>query len=379
MAETNVMAVETSDKVVTRRNYQLDFLKFIFTLLVFWCHTNLFIGENTRVKFPLMLAEVSVHFFFVVSGLLMVNSIMKSAADTSGSGKSAIRFVLKKFKGMSLQYWTALFIFTAIYSGKLGNPIREFFAILYRIFPEAFLVSYAGVRIDFNGPTWYLSAMFIVMLPLAYLLYKRKDFFLYIFSPLTAIFSMGYLYQVNNHYFGGQGKFYGIVLGGIIRALCGLCFGVVAWLIYSKLSRIVRKKSQIILLTVIETLIWVIFFSAWFIVQDEQSTMSVLLLLPIAIAIAFSGKSYIYRMFGLKWMKYLSSVSLAIYLNHFIARYVVKQCFSGCSYKFGISMMALFTAASCLIYYVIMKLCRSLWNKKLKKVFSNQEGYEIKV
>lgn len=129
MAETNVMAVETSDKVVTRRNYQLDFLKFIFTLLVFWCHTDVFVGENTRISFPIILGRIATHFFFMISGLFMVNSTMRSNADISNSGKLAIKFVLKKFKGISLQYWVALFIYVLIYI-----YIKDIYSLAKRFF-----------------------------------------------------------------------------------------------------------------------------------------------------------------------------------------------------------------------------------------------------
>lgn len=236
------------------------------------------------------------------------------------------------------------------------------------------MLTYSGVRIEYNAPTWYLSAMFICMVPLAYLLYKRRDLFLYVLAPLIAVLSIGFMCQTNSFLIISHGEFYGVVLGGIIRALCGLCFGVVSWLIYKKLSNIVRKKSQVFLLTSIEMLIWIVFFSAWFIIGDAVTIMSVLFILPITIAISFSRKSYICRLFEFKWMRFLSPVSLAIYFNHWIARYVVIQTFPGCSYKMGISLMAAFTAVSCLLYYIIMKLCRFLWNKKLKKVFSNQEG-----
>ena len=380
MAETNVMAAETCDKVIPQRNYQLDFLKFVFTLFVFICHSSAFVGENTRITFPPALGQISVHFFFVVSGMLMVNSIIKSDADISDPGKSAMVFVLKKFKGISLQYWTALFVYTAIYIyiyiyiANSAEPLKSVFIIILRIFPEAFLMTNSGVVIEYNAPTWYLSAMFIVMLPLAYLLYKFRDFFLYVFAPLSAALSLGFWCQINEFAFGDRrNELFGIVIGGLIRAFCGLCFGVVAWLIYNKLKQYGTKKSQVIMLTLIEALIWIIFFGAWFILKDSRAIYSVLFVLPIAIAISFSGKSYVYRLFHFKWMSFFSPISLAIYFNHWIARNAVIQFFPDCSYKMGLSLMAAFTAVSCLLYYIIMKLCRILWNKKLKKVFSNQE------
>ena len=81
------------------------------------------------------------------------------------------------------------------------------------------------------------------------------------------MFSLGFWCQVDkfNILADHRNNLYGIVIGGVIRALCGLCFGVIAWLIYNKLFYMVRKKSQMVLLTVMEALAWGIFFTAWFI------------------------------------------------------------------------------------------------------------------
>lgn len=59
------------------RNYQLDFMKFIFTIGVFFSHTHELINERTNFYIPTGLGWISVHFFFVVSGLLMVDSFMR--------------------------------------------------------------------------------------------------------------------------------------------------------------------------------------------------------------------------------------------------------------------------------------------------------------
>lgn len=378
MAATNEkIAGSIPAKGSAQRNYQIDVLKLICTICVFLEHTKIFIGEKTQIQLPLMLGPVSVHFFFIVSGMFMVNSIVKSEADPANSGRSAMQYVFKKIKGISLQYWTALFVFLAIY--LVYNIIENSFSAaavlltLERIFPEAFFMTQSGVLIEFNNPTWYISAMLISMLPLAYLLYKRRDLFLYVLAPLIAVFSFGYMYQTNKMCFFGYSAVSGFVLGGIIRAMCGLCFGAIAWLIYNKLASCnFTKKSQTVLITVVEAILWICFFSAWFIFKDTKALDSVLFILPVAIAIAFSRKSYISKLFEFRWMKVFSSASLAIYLNHWAGRYLVLHFFPECSYKFGVSMMALFTLAFCLVYFLIMKVVKWLWNKKLKPVFSNQ-------
>lgn len=57
-------------------NYELDFLKLVFTMCVFVWYTDPFRNENTNI-FSLQGGPVAVHFFYVVSGMLMANSILK--------------------------------------------------------------------------------------------------------------------------------------------------------------------------------------------------------------------------------------------------------------------------------------------------------------
>jgi len=238
----------------------------------------------------------------------------------------------------------------------------------------------SGVTIEYNAPTWYLSAMFIVMLPLAYLIYKHRDFFLYVFAPIVAVLTLGYWYKANGAmYADNRNVLIGVVIGGVIRALCGLCFGSVSWLLYNKIKNLIKKKSQMILLTVFEVLLWFVFFMSWFFLRDNNAIYSVLFILPIALAISFSGKSYIGRLFKYKWMSIFSPVSLAIYLNHWIARRIVIQFFPACSYKLGLSLMAAFTMMICLLYFLIIRSCRQIWYKKLKKVFSNEVKNDTKL
>ena len=110
------------------------------------------------------------HFFFIVSGMLMTNSIMKRDCSTESPGKAAMSFVLHKFKPISGQYYVALFISAVVYIGiyeSLDNPVR--------IFPELFLLQLSGVTdLLYNSPLWYLSAMILCMLPLAYMLFKKE-------------------------------------------------------------------------------------------------------------------------------------------------------------------------------------------------------------
>lgn len=108
-------APETVNKNLITRNYQLDFLKLIFASWVFMVHARIFVNENTRFRLPIQSGGFSVHFFFIVSGMLMANSVMKSEPDKESAGKCSISFVLGKFKNIAWEYFSAFIICVTIY------------------------------------------------------------------------------------------------------------------------------------------------------------------------------------------------------------------------------------------------------------------------
>ena len=226
--------MDSSTKTETKRNYGLDFLKLFLTILVFWVHTSPFKGNDTNIKFPFQLGEISVHFFFIISGMLMANSIIRKKEDITSSGKATISFVLKKIKPISGKYICAFLIclVVSIYTSDKSDGIIG--AVLYkvtRIFPEIFYLQASGIWLDCNKPTWYLSAMFICMLPLAYLLYKKRDFTLYVFAPITSILIYGWICKSNSWEF-ISADLYGFFTGSLIKAMCGLSFVICAYKIY---------------------------------------------------------------------------------------------------------------------------------------------------
>lgn len=354
-----------------QRNYELDFLKLIFALCVFVWHTDPFRNERIQIVFPLAFGGVPVHFFFVVSGMMMARSILKRQPETTEYGKLAMVFVVNKIKALAWDVYAALFIFMSVYIFTISaEKIPD---TLIKSVPELFFVIRAGINICYNGPVWYLSAMFLCMLPMAYLLYKNSDFTLHILAPLMAVFTLGWLCMVNNFCFPRNGRMYGPFMGGMYAAASGLCFGICAYNIYIRLYRARLNENMRMLLTVIEVFLYGVFFGTWFLIRDNQAIMSVILLLPIAIAITFSGKSYIVRLFQFDWMKCFAPLSLTIYLNHWIGRVLVLKYFEGSCYGFCVFMMAVFTLGSCLLSTCLKKIGKFMWNNKLKIVLFNCE------
>lgn len=349
-----------------QRNYELDFLKLFFSICIWIRHTELFkIGNENDVSWFRLGGGIPVHFFFIISGMLMANSILnKKEVNVAESGKLAVRFVINKIKTLAWDVYAALFIFVMVYIFTI--PGERVVGELVKVVPELLFVTRAGIDIIYNGAGWYLSAMFLCMLPIAYLLYQNRDFTLYIFAPLVSVFTLGYFCQITDYSLPVLDTMYGPFMGSIYRAVCGLCFGICAYNMYICLYRASINKNMRILLTVTEIFLYGVFFGTWFGIRDNKAIMAVILLLPIAIAITFSGKSYIVRLFQFDWMKYFAPISLAIYLNHWIGRVLVRKYFAGYSYGFCVLMMAAFTLCSCVLSARVKKVGRFIWHTKAK-------------
>lgn len=121
-----------------RRNYELDFWKLVFTICVFLWHTDPFRNENTNIVIPLQGGPVAVHFFYVISGMLMTNSILKRDMATTECGKLAILFVIKKVRTLAWDVYAALTVFMLGYLNFI--PLNQIPGTLVKVIPELFFL-----------------------------------------------------------------------------------------------------------------------------------------------------------------------------------------------------------------------------------------------
>lgn len=235
--------------------------------------------------------------------------------------------------------------------------------MILNVIPEWLVTTNTG-GLFYKGnvwPSWYISTLLLVMIPLVYLFIKKKDFFVYIFSPVVSILSWGYLKQSYNFAGNGEVGFWG---DDIIRAVSGLCFGVLAWTIYNKIIMLKDIKPIRISLTITELILYMIFFYGIFTSVDNPNiTFPTMLIFPIAIAITFSGKSYVSKLFKAKWLKCLGPVSLYIYLNHYLAINIIRALFPTKSYWFCTACAAVLTAVMCVVCYIGVRIIKFIINK----------------
>lgn len=365
------MSEQLENQMFHTHNYQLDFWKLILAFLVFFGHAlSDFASETTRIPKQLStpFGYFCVHAFFVISGMLMINSIYRKNMTSDSSGKSSFDFVINKCKSLALPYVIVLILNVMIYFvlRGAGSAIPK----LPNLIVELFALSQNGTYINMiNGHTWFLSAMILAMLPLSYLMFKNRETYIYVFGPIIALVSMGYIFQAENHYL-NQYAFCGILSGGVIRAIWGLCSGCFAWIIYKKIEKHIKSKFQVILLTIVEVVISILYFFLLISLDvDIAGKYASTILLPILFGIVFSQKSYISYLFHSKIFKYCGSLSLALYLNHWGAEVILMQYFPSRGFKFCFVLMCIITMVQCTIYYLIMHICRRVWKEKLRTLF----------
>lgn len=378
---------------IKRRNYQLDFIKLILTLLVFLRHAVQNFANDNTLKWVAKgyLGAVAVQLFFAISGMLMVHSYFRSqnaqtANRQDGIGKNSMEFVLKKYKGLfqpiliSVLIALGVYIFCKVHDAEKALTADDILTIIVRDIPEFFMIESSGIiTLRVITPLWYISAMLIVMLPMYYMLFKNSDFFLYIFAPLAALLTYGFMFMntgstLDPAFIGyGNNKF--MIHGALIRAIAGVSAGVCSYTIYVKIKDFVCNKRRRVLFTVLEILLYAVVGYGAFLKTEaqKQTAYSAMLMFTIALAITFSEKSYVSCLFTHKSMRFMDSLSLVIYLNHITAKNLIVELAPDMEFRQSLLWMAIVTVGICIVYYLLLYLFKFMWNTKIKKFFAAEK------
>lgn len=373
------------EQQVTTRNYQIDVLKLICAILIFLIHTVQLVDQTDTKLISKMhnIGWISVlHCFFIISGFLMIQSIEKRNFDPKDAGKHSLNYVLNKYKQIALPFTVAVFIsltaYIALYLLTYLSKTRQFpqsifsgmspIDLFVKSIPEFLGINQAGYGFCIYGLGWYISAMILAMLPLAYILIKNRDFYIYVFSPISAIFLLGYLLNSNNY---PEEPLYRMITDidknthwGLERAICGICFGAIAWIIYKTLCSIPNKRIYRILTTIIEVITGGLLVYVCIIRYSKFQTLyCITLLLPIVIGIMFSKKSYISELFNFNWLKCCGPLSLTIYLNHAVPTLAAGVLCTGKVYWIGLAFTILLTIVCSAANLLGVKILKAVGRK----------------
>lgn len=304
-------AVKTSG-----RNPMMEIWRLVFAVVVALRHTQYlpWCTEQTR-----LFRSGTVDFFFLLSGFLMAQSIWKCADRPCPLlGTESASFLLKKVKGIYPAYLVAL-LMDVVLRLLLTGPQKGY---EYYIWDILFLRA-AGLRGGSGdaalGGAWYLHAMFVALAILYPLARKYFDVFRHVLAPLLTIFIYGWFCNVHGNIYFTLSFSNGFCLG-LLRAIAGLCLGVVCHAVCQQLQK--REWSACRTVRGAVTAAELLGFGGaiWIARHCDYSRTDFLgiFLLAVGVTACFSGYSVLMSPAGKIPTAWIGKYSLALYLSHYV-------------------------------------------------------------
>lgn len=366
--------MNSSSKIKTARSNELDFWKFIFSIIIVILHSEYLPVEVEQGYFHG--GSIFVEFFFIVSGYLMAMSAEKRK-DYQNLAKETATFLRRKIAAF-YPYLIFGFIFSLL--AKSAYQHHEFLHVVKSMckgIAELLLLKATGMTGPLlDSPMWYISAMILSMAILYPLILKHGDFFKRIVCPLIAFFGLGYLYHKYSH-FRSPEVWDGMFEKGMIRGFAEVALGVYCYEIGKLIAHVKFTKFSKVLFALIEygNLIAIIVYSntesCW-----DMDVPSVLLL-AISIIIICGNHSVTADFWNnLKIAPYLGKFSLMIYINHIYWVWILDVLELKMSYNKMLLVYIAGSTVSAIACWVITDKIRALCKKNssnIKRLFIEAE------
>ncbi len=155
----------------------------------------------------------------------------------NGIGAETLHFILHKIRSFLPEFLIAWWIGFVLIGVVRQYGVLDYLKAFGNDFWELTLVKMSGLFTHgIDGAMWYLSAMLLGMAILYPLLRTKRDLMTHLVCPLLALFLYGYLCQAEGHP-RDPIVWLGLCYKGLVRAVAGLCTGVVICVAVRRLKR----------------------------------------------------------------------------------------------------------------------------------------------
>lgn len=349
------------------RNNEIYLLKFIFALVILLNHSKYLVSEEFRNVTTLIFynGSIAVEFFFIVSGYFFAKSCL-------GQKVLPWKLMVQKVRSFFLPAFIAYLItFCGIHIVNKNVAIISIIKDLLRSIYEPVLLRNTGFSgIYYNGPAWYLSALLLTMTLIVVPLYKHRENYLYIISPLIAVFLLGYL----SHTYPSirkTGVWSSFMYECQLRAIAEVNIGIFLYGIIQKVQCVYTKAGKIVI-SLMELILYIAIFAYMQIYHTSDMDYAIILLISVAVYLSFTQQTYLADIAqGVSGIAlFLGKYSLYIYLNQAVWYTVIPRIFPDKSYllKLGLYSIAVFGTA--LFAWGVEELLK-------RKVFSYIKNYLV--
>ncbi len=353
-------------KYMKKRNYEIDFWKFIFIFMIViyhaWC---LDFTQNAKILFPY--GNLLVDFFFIVSSYLMMVKI-KEKKDTNNLGKDTWKFILGKIKPIypyiCLAFFVGVFCFLCFLHTpplKLVNNIFE----LLQLQTSGILTS-PQIYANINRAEWYIASMLIIFLIIYPLAVKYKKTYSLIMAPLFVFITCSFILYCHIPIY-DPFEVSTFFVNGTIRAFLSMNLGVITY----ELVEIFQNLKFTSLVKGFCTLLEVgLILCYLYLVQKGYGIFSMFLppfISMLFVTIIFSNVSYIGNLFHHSFWQKCSKFGLILYLNHMYIREVLLKT-STQSYENNLIYLLVISTIISIISYYIIKILQKFYQKYQKNL-----------
>ena len=300
-----------------QRNGKVEFLRFMFCIIIMMMHSSTFVPEGTKNFFKSR-GGLGVEFFFLVSGYLMAVSISKAPILQEGTlGKETQKFLGRKIKALMPNFlvaWVIGYIVTVV-TYKDFSPMAWIKKIADTLWEPLFLEMAGFGRVRVNGVDWYISAMLIAMLFLYPLCRKYFSMMTRVIAPLIGILILGYLfYNVKTTV--GVTTYMTIAYRGMLRAIGIICIGISCYPLIEWFKKQKLTNAGKLLVTVAEAGIYGLIIGYMALANSKNYDFVAILLIVTGVVLSFAHQGFFADKFDNRFCLLLGKFSLSIYLGH---------------------------------------------------------------
>ncbi len=302
---------------MSKRVGEIEFLRFIFGLVIFILHSNyLFDGEAPAFEG----GAFAVEFFLLVSGYLMMASMTKlQDKPIENLGKETFSFVVNKAKPIYLEIVLSYIIAFAVQwvsrvaRGNFG--LGKAYLLFQNSIFEVLLLQRGGVGENaVNSVIWYVQSMLLCFMFLYPLARKFPELCKRLLFPLIALLAIGWL-MMNFENLRRPTDWIGFTFKSNVRTLGALCLGSVCYTVTQWLKTFRFSAFFSTVLAFVKWACWVIIIQ--YLCDDDVSLDDYhLLVMAIAVILTFSQQCIDTRLFQNPVSVWLGKLSLPLYLNH---------------------------------------------------------------
>ena len=272
--------------------------------------------------------------------------------EMTGIGSETLHFILQKITSFLPEFLIAWWIVFVLIGVVRQYGVLDYLKAFGNDFWELTLVKMSGLFTHgIDGAMWYLSAMLLGMAILYPLLRTKRDLMTHLVCPLLALFLYGYLCQAEGHP-RDPIVWLGLCYKGLVRAVAGLCTGVVICMTVRRLKRfspsgLTKTGNALAIGVQLLCLLLTIRYMA----EQEPSEYDYfyMFLLMLLVLLSFAG-------FGLESVlgnsqrlhllsAFLGKYSLSLYLGHLYFAQHVNELLPEELYSGKIRMTVYFAAA----------------------------------